>query len=47
MSLNKNIKQKLIDLGYQPNKFKMQFVFKKWYSDLFKLNVNLTKKYIL
>ncbi len=45
ISLNKNIKQRLIDLGYQPDKFKMQFVFKKWYSDLFKLNENLTKKY--
>ncbi len=46
MSKNVNIKQKLINLGYEPDEFKMQFVFKKWYNDLFRLSERFSNKYV-
>ena len=45
MAANVNLRSKLIELGYKPEQFKMQFVFQKWYSDLFKLNQSIEKKY--
>ncbi len=45
MSKNKNIREKLIYLGYNPDKFNVQFLIHKWYNDLFKLNANLQVKY--
>lgn len=45
MSQNVNIKERLIELGYEPDKFTMPYVFKKWYDDLFKLHPRLEQKY--
>lgn len=45
MSKNKDIREKLIYLGYNPDKFNIQYLFHKWYNDLFKLNANLQVKY--
>lgn len=45
ISRNKNIRQHLINLGFDPAKFKIQFLFKKWYNKLFKLNERLELKY--
>jgi len=44
-SKNKHIRERLIELGFQPEKFKLQYVFKDWYKKLFKLAPNLNKKY--
>lgn len=45
IAANPNTRSKLIELGYEPDKFKMQFLFHKWYSNLFKLTKNLDEKY--
>ena len=45
MSKNEHIKERLIQLGYNPNEFKMPFLFKQWYGQLFKLNSKLDLKY--
>lgn len=44
-AVNVNIKERLISLGFVPAEFKMQFVFRKWYNELFKLNNNIETKY--
>jgi hypothetical protein len=44
-SKNKYIHQRIIQLGYNPNEFKMQFLFKNWFNKLFKLNPILDEKY--
>jgi len=44
-SKNKNIHARLIQLGFNPNEFKMQFIFHDWFNKLFKLNSKLNSKY--
>jgi hypothetical protein len=44
-SKNKHIRQRIIQLGFNPDEFKMQFLFKDWFNKLFKLNPILDKKY--
>lgn len=45
LSKNKNLHARLVQLGYEPNKFKLQYVFKDWYRKLFKLHPRLQTKY--
>ena len=45
LSKNKIASQRLKKLGYDINKFKIQFMFKKWYNTLFKLSESLEAKY--
>ena len=42
---NKHIKNRLVELGFDIDKFQMQFLFKKWFDNLFKLNKTLEIKY--
>jgi len=46
LSKNKNLHSVIKRLGYEPSKFKIQYVFKKWYRKLFKLNIRLNEKYL-
>ena len=46
LSKNKNLHSTIIRLGYEPSKFRIQFLFKKWYRKLFKLNRRLEIKYL-
>jgi len=45
MSINTNIKQRIKQLGYEPDKFRSHFLFHEWYNKLFKLNNKLEIKY--
>jgi hypothetical protein len=45
MSKNRHIQERLRQLGFNTNEFKMQFLFQKWFNKLFKLNSNLEIKY--
>jgi len=46
ISTNKIYKKKLNDLGYNVTDFRIQFLFKDWYSKMFKLNERLNAKYL-
>ena len=47
LSKNKIAKERLKRLGYDLNKFKIQYIFRIWYKKLFKLSPNLELKYKL
>jgi hypothetical protein len=46
ISKNKIYKEKIKELGYNENSFRIQFLFKDWYSEMFKLNQRLNEKYL-
>jgi hypothetical protein len=46
LSKNKIYKEKIKELGYTERNFKIQFLFKNWYSEIFKLNKRLNEKYL-
>ena len=46
LSKNKFYKEKIKELGYTERNFKIQFLFKNWYSEIFKLNKRLNEKYL-
>jgi len=46
LSANPIFEKKINELGYNVKKFKIQFVFKEWYSKMFKLNSRLNEKYL-
>jgi hypothetical protein len=46
ISKNKIYKEKIKELGYNENNFRIQFLFKDWYSKMFKLNQRLNEKYL-
>jgi len=45
LSKNKFLERKINSLGFKPNKFKIQFLFREWYQKLFKLNSRLQTQY--
>ena len=45
MSKNLFIENKIKSMGYDPNKFKIQYLFFDWYKKLFNLNTELKKKF--
>ena len=45
LSKNKFLEKKILSLGFKPNKFRMQFLFREWYQKLFKFNSRLLAKY--
>lgn len=46
LSKNEIYKEKIKELGYTEKNFKIQFLFKNWYSEIFKLNKRLNEKYL-
>ena len=46
LSKNEIYKEKIKELGYTERNFKIQFLFKNWYSEIFKLNKRLNEKYL-
>lgn len=42
---NKYVRSRLEQLGYEQEKFKIYYHMRKWYSKLFKLNMNMQKRY--
>lgn len=47
ISKNENVRQRIEELGYEPDKFKNSFLMKEWYSLLFKLKPHMEEKYQL
>ena len=45
MSKNALIEKNIKSIGYDPKKFKIQYLFFEWYKKLFKLNPELNEKF--
>ena len=44
-ALNPKHHQRILDLGYKVEEFATQFVFNKWYKELFKFSTTLEQEY--
>ena len=42
---NKDLREKILNLGFSPNNFTSEYLFHEWYNKLFKLEPNLLEKY--
>lgn len=45
LSNNKYISKRIAELGFEPSKFRLYYLFKEWYNRMFKLSPELEEKY--